>query len=677
MTFVRFVIEYFQLVFLIDLFIMHKAKYEFLFIGRDDNSFLENYYYDLFQDHGEKSGQIFINWEIQNNPLDAEEIGAAVFETMQKSFFENMEVDPYERFEMSLKAVNATLNDFKSEKSSGYIGNLNAVIAAVVGGTLYLTQTGDAEAYLIRKRYVSIVSEGLNDENSADVFTNIASGKIEDDDFVLFSSTRLLRYISKTDLARCAGNKTISESLAEVRDVISTEMLGRVGLTGILFGGRQEVDSSVIEEEKEVTKPMFEDDDDFDVEEKPARGFKSRAERGKGFSSIVWDFFGKAKDVFVRLFRGLFSSGFGKDKILAVLVIVIVVLGAGIWIANGSIAEREELEKLDNVLTGVQEKMAEAETKGSYDKDTAKAILDKAYEDAMSVLNSGYYRDKATLYLNQIEETRDNLDNVNRVADLQPFVDLSKKRSDVNALGFVEVGDRVFAFEYNALYEIVLDQVQDPLTIDDNEVVIDAVGFDERNSVVFLTKSGKLMEYRNGTMSFMDTDDGTFHKASAIKDWSSRVYLLDTASSQIWKYTYKGLSEKFGSAEPYLTDNTVDISNAVDFAIDSNVYVLKSTGDVLKFLAGVKAEFYINHPPFNALNNSTVIYTKDKLNDVYVLDSKEGRILVFGKDTKTGNLDYKSQYLIDGVGEIRDLYVDVTTKKMYVLTASKVYEVAM
>ncbi|MEK7085876.1 MAG: hypothetical protein AAB953_02580, partial [Patescibacteria group bacterium] len=173
-----------------------KANYEFLFVGRDDNSFLENYAYDLFQDHGDKSGQVFINLEIQNNPVDAEEIAQAIFETMQKVFFEDVEKEAYGLFEVALKAINGVLSQFKSQKTSGYIGNLNVIIAAIVGDDLLLTQCGDAEAYLVRKRYISVVSEGLSEEATGDeVFSTIANGKIEPGDTVLFSSTRLVRYI--------------------------------------------------------------------------------------------------------------------------------------------------------------------------------------------------------------------------------------------------------------------------------------------------------------------------------------------------------------------------------------------------------------------------------------------------------------------------------------------------
>ncbi len=657
-----------------------KADYEFLFVGRDDNSFLENYSYDLFQEHGDKSGEIFINLEVQNNPVDAEEIGGVVFETMQKVFFEDVTLEPYTRFEFALKAVNGVIAEFKAQKSSGYIGNLNVIISAVVGDDLLLSQCGDAEAYLIRKRFVSIISEGLNEgAEPDDTFSSIASGKIESGDIVLFSSTRLVRYISKNDLAESVHRKNIIEALNEVKDVISTEILGKIGLTGIAFSEASDQDiEQTLDDTDHATLSILESDGVSGSAKKTSlagkfvtalKGFRGRKSQVVHGGSYVGD---KFKD----FWGSLFSKGFGKNKILVLLLAVIVVLGVLIFFANSNRAQRDQLDKLDQTLSAVQDKIAEAETKGAYDKDAAKQILDKAYLDAKSVLDSGYYREKATIYLLQIEDARDKLDNVKRVENPKVLADLSKKNPAVNALGFALVSDRVFVFESNALYELVLDQIQDPLTIDDKEQVIAATGFDERSSVVFLTKAGKLIEYKDGTMSFLDTDDGSFRKAQAIEDWSNKIYLLDVAGNQVWKYTYKSSLNKFGTAEAYVSDGT-DVSKSQDLAIDSNVYLLQNSGDILKFYGGSKAKFYINNAPFNLFKNPRVIYTNEKLDNVYVLDTQDGRVLVFKKDTKTGNLIYSSQYLFDKTGELRDLYVNADSKKMYVLTKDKVLEVAL
>jgi len=188
-----------------------RTQYEFLFIGRDEGSFVENYAYDLGEG-GDNSGKIFINLEIQNNPVDAEAIGETIFDTVRKTFFADLEQDPYVRFEDAIRKVNKALIQMKEEKVSKFIGNLHVLITAVVNNTLYLAQTGEAESYLIRRRLSSTISEGLNDEGSEDTFSNIASGTLEAGDFVLFSSTRLLRYISKNDLARVSGLSTPSSA---------------------------------------------------------------------------------------------------------------------------------------------------------------------------------------------------------------------------------------------------------------------------------------------------------------------------------------------------------------------------------------------------------------------------------------------------------------------------------
>jgi len=251
---------------------------------------------------------------------------------------------------------------------------------------------------------------------------------------------------------------------------------------------------------------------------------------------------------------------------------------------------------------------------------------------------------------------------------------LATKRADVNALGFVTERDRVFVYEYNALYELVLDQIQAPMTIDKDESVIAAAGFDDQKAIIFLTKSGKIIQFKDGTMNFVDSEDGAFHKGTALATWSNKVYVLDSAANQIWKYTYKGINNKFSKGEGYISDKT-DVSKVQDFAIDANVWLLQTTGDILKLYGGSKVSFFINNAPFSNLVDPQVIYTNDKLKQVFVLDGRDARVLVYSKDTQnTGNLNYVTQYLFDGVGELRDLYVDPGAKKLYVLTKSKILE---
>jgi len=248
---------------------------------------------------------------------------------------------------------------------------------------------------------------------------------------------------------------------------------------------------------------------------------------------------------------------------------------------------------------------------------------------------------------------------------------LTEKRDNVSALGFAEVNDRMFVYEYNALYELVLDQIQDPITIDEEETVITATGFDDRGSVVFLTKSGKLIEYREGTVSFMDTEEGTFHKGVAIDDWGNRIYILDPDSNQLWKYTYKASQDRFGIGEQYTTEG--DIATARDFAIDGSIWFLNADG-LMKYYAGVSEDLLIGKKPFNAFHEPVKVIADGDMLEVFVLDASENRIMKFYKDESSGNLVYSNQYLVEGVGEIRDFSIDLNANRAKVLSPTAVYE---
>ncbi len=637
-----------------------RANYEFLFVGRDENSFLENYVYDLHKDHGLGSGQIFVNLEILNNPLYAEEMGAMLFDTLQTVFFENLAEEPYARFEAALRAANEGLKEFKESKGTDHTGEINMIVAAVCGNQLFLSQAGDSEAYLVRKRYVSVVSEGLSEDRAeGSLFSAIASGQIEERDFVIFSTTRLMRYIGKTDLAQAIRPTSAAETLDVIRDIIATEILGRIGLIGMSF----ELEKEAVVEQREERK------------EKREESVRKSVSGGSGVNkamAVLSGLGGKMGGVGGALKERFSSGDASKNRVLMILVGLIVVLVIGIFLASGHKAKQDEIERLDAVLSSVQDRIAEAQTKAAFDKDVARNLLDQAYVDAKSVLDSGIYREKATLLLVDIENTLDTLDNVERIAEPELVVDLAEKDAAINALGFATVAEKVFVYGAESLHEILVNEVQDAVELEKGDVVVSASGFEERRSTVFLTRAGKMLEARDGTVSLMDTDDGDFRKGTAIADYSNRIYMLDGDEGQVYKYTYKGTMERFGVAEEYIIDKT-DVKGAVDVAIDGSVYVLTADGEILKFYAGEKVDFFVNKAPAAKIANPLRIYTNEKLNDVFVLDGVGRRVFVYGKETSTGDLTYKAQYLFDGVSELRDLYVDSVTNTLYVMSGGKVF----
>jgi hypothetical protein len=65
------------------------------------------------------------------------------------------------------------------------------------------------------------------------------------------------------------------------------------------------------------------------------------------------------------------------------------------------------------------------------------------------------------------------------------------------------------------------------------------------------------------------------------------------------------------------------------------------------------------------------------MNQIFVLEPAENRVLVYNKDDRSGGAVYTGQYIFDDLDDIKDFYVDKDTNTMYVLTATSIYRTAL
>ncbi|MCC6643181.1 hypothetical protein IT411_00345, partial [Candidatus Peregrinibacteria bacterium] len=365
-------------------------------------------------------------------------------------------------------------------------------------------------------------------------------------------------------------------------------------------------------------------------------------------------------------------SNWGKDKILIAIVALVIFLTLGVWWLRAKGDEDQRVQTLASDLIQIREQINSAVTTGQFDKDRAGEMLNDAEQKAITVLNSGFHKDKARELLDMIMDTRDKLDGVMH-PKMEMMADLSAKRANVNALGLINEKDKLYAYEYNALYPILLDQVGDPLTIDDNEKVISAVNYDDKDSVLFFTESGKVLEYKDDRVAFLSTTDTNFKKGNAIKAYSNKIYILDPDGSQIWRYTRR--RDQFDGAQAYATN--VDLKEGIDMAIDGNVYVLNKDGYITKLFQGNKEDFPIKKQPVKAVTSPTKIFTEVDMSQIFVLEPGENRVLVYVKDDRTGGAVYTGQYIFDELTDLKDIYVDKDTNTMYVLTSKAIYRTAL
>jgi hypothetical protein len=623
-------------------------KTHFTVIGREKDSFIESYIGERVihtHDEGDKNlGEFFLIVEILNKMEEGEDVGDTIVEAFRKKFYEVSDHDDYTRFEEALKSVNDAVR--KMEEEDGLIlSHLNMAIGALVDNDLFLSQSNDAEVYLARGGNVSNISEGLSGggrkKKGADVFENIASGVLQEGDRVLFSSARLFRYISKTEMGKLVYGKDIELLIGVLEDALSTEVLGRVGIVGV------EVDISLEEEGSEAFK------------KKSGNKFKNVLAT---FRELAASFLTGKRITIDKESKRKMALGFGASLIVLFLIIYVI-------LTRGVVSK--ELKEKRALLANLVEQVEEAKLEVS--KERQKELLFGAEAEAKKLLDDRNVRAEVSEVLADVKLVKQELDNVVFVEEPVLVSDVSQKKSDVDLLGILKLEDSYYVYDNKNLFEVIAGVVKDPVPIFEDETstgVKAAASFADFDSVVMVTGDNKVKEYGEGILKYFDTDDGAYKDSTFALTYGSRLYLLDKNTGQIWRYSRK--RDSYATAEPYF--EIPPVSNPLTMAIDGAVYIIDSQGFFYKYYASEpEPGFGVIDAPMIPIKTPTDMYTSNETSFLYVFEPSEKRVVEFFKNPATGNLEYTTQYVFNTLDDLQGFYFDELEKKIYVTTSDSIY----
>ncbi len=151
-----------------------------------------------------------------------------------------------------------------------------------------------------------------------------------------------------------------------------------------------------------------------------------------------------------------------------------------------------------------------------------------------------------------------------------------------------------------------------------------------------------------------------------IDTFAGNVYLLDQGNGEIWKYPV--LDTGFGTRKRWFAAGiTPDLSKVVDMRVTGDVWLLTSTGKILKYTRGAPQKFPMTGFPFTSTDGSLANPQALDVNgsSVYVLESGASRVDVFQDDGT-----YVKQYTADDFAKATD--IAIADGKMYVLVPSGV-----
>ena len=155
----------------------------------------------------------------------------------------------------------------------------------------------------------------------------------------------------------------------------------------------------------------------------------------------------------------------------------------------------------------------------------------------------------------------------------------------------------------------------------------------------------------------------------AVDNFNNNMYILDPASNRIHKYQPTANGYEVDPIDYFDPSEDVDISTAIDMAIDGDIFVLLSDNTIERYRGGKKLRFQISGLD-RPITKASRLYTDAEAESLYVVDDGNNRIVEI--DKRDGNEGrFVRQFIYRGAdnffSDIRALWISELEGKLLVL----------
>ena len=647
--------------------------------------------------------EVFFLSKFSQDSTDARSSAEVIFGSIVDVLRTSKIKDEYDKFEDALKSANLEAKGLRSKIS----GQADIAVAYFDFNNLYFAQSGGAEAYMLRGDTLSQISEDF--EESDKLFSNILNGQIAVDDVIMFSSSRMLRILTASQISDIFTGDNFEESTKTLRHKLTIKGKNDLLVTVIGVGISEsskgagflskvvskiaKPKSSVSDSEDEEGQTLVQDSalegdlqasdegglfaDSSKTEDEEDLSTKNADKTASEESVSILDeapysegeLFSRKNNILKQGFKilGKFRHNRHMMKITALIFIVLLVI-IGIRIISNF--ESAATAALRQELVIARESLQQADAfliQG--DRVSAVEYLENAQKAVQKVLSSKSknFRSDAQFLLADVQEKQLQVENAKKVVP-QLLADLEIKNSDVEAKGILNLRGNLFGFDKNNLYKTIRNIVEKGQNISSKENIISASEVVDQNTLVFLTSGPRIIEYRSGIFSPMATSDTAWKNGIDLETYGRYIYVLDPVENQIWKYMRE--RSKYSGSTAYNTG--ADLSSAISIAIDGSIFIISSDGSIQKIHGGKKVQFAFRElPSVSFAGENLKLYTTRALDFLYLLDPDNSRVLVFSKGDQFAT--YKKQVIYDLPG-IRDFTVDDSGQRINLISDTKIYE---
>lgn len=535
---------------------------------------------------------------------------------------------------MPSEIVNILADEFKNGIK------LDLAVAKISAQKLQLAGSGNVAARLIRDgKVVNLLGKSTS-----------VSGPILEDDLVILATTGFIDLLDPTDFLGSQDVEELKDQLLPKVEALADNSKVAALLIGIDLAedSEESVAEALPEKSENRLSPVI---DNF---------------KNKYLAKII-----SPRGLYLKNVYGDTSSPqFRKTIYLAIVVFIILISLIAFQLRSRSIeAAAKTISAMD---AQVQQSEDSAQKLSGVNDNIARDILLQARRDFTSKAEATFgtdWQNKKTAETGRLKTILAALDakitqisHITNLSQLTVFYDFGLLKSGVKVVSASLSKNEIFAVDptNGAAYSVGTKNKTASILIGSDDLKTAKFIDGTPDNAYILAANGI---YQTGKLIIKASDK--WGDIRGLRTFGGNLYLLDATNSQVWKY--QGTENGFGDIAPYLKSGSLDFSKVVSWAIDGYVYVLSTSGNVVRFASGYGDDaFKITGLP-DPLSNPTSIFVSDETENIYVLDNNGSRVIV---------LDKKGAYLAEYVlpnPVAGTLLADESVKKVFLVSGDKVF----
>ena len=383
----------------------------------------------------------------------------------------------------------------------------------------------------------------------------------------------------------------------------------------------------------------------------------------------------KIKSFFGSLVRWLYGLKLSHKIYILILIVCVILFVQNISSVKTKKSAEENKLAYTELTRSIEQKQNQIDSNFLYNKndEQIKALLGEMKQllDKMPQVDASQ-KEFYLKYYKLYEQRFDKVVNIIRINDPKELANIKNINQTSDPFRLFLIKDNIYVGDKtgSALFRSDLkNNTTTSLTFSKTQKQF--ISATANNDDLYFLSDNEIIIYNTDNTKLTNSPlvlNGTSSRISAINAYNDKLYALDKNDGSIYRFSRSG--NNFISQIKWLKEKT-DLKSFNDFTIDGSIYIAFNNGKILKYLSGTKVDFQMDSVT-PALKNPAKIFTSADINNFYVMDPVNKRLLVYAKSGK-----FLMQYYFEKFNSMKDFVVDEKGKIIYLLNDSSLYKVPM